>query len=154
MGDTPFDEGFEDEVDVIGHEAEGVDADAVAAGEAIEMVEVGDELGAGAEDGLLAAAALVDVVDLAHLPVALARRGGGELCFFWGKGGHLLISGFSEGKFSLIFQETCGKVKPSPRQWALKESYFPLIDTLQSLCCLVGQAQEQDKYKKCKGRKG
>ena len=102
MGDAPLDEGFEEEVDVVGHEAEGVDADTVAAGEAIEMVEVGDELGAGAEDGLLAAAALVDVVDLAHMEVALAGRGGGVFGFFLGRVGHLHISVFREPKFSLI----------------------------------------------------
>ena len=33
---APFGEGFEQEMDVVGHEAEGVDADAVAASEAIE----------------------------------------------------------------------------------------------------------------------
>jgi len=90
-GDAPFGEGFEQEVDVIGHQAEGMDPDAEAAGEAVELVEVADELGAGVEDALAPAAALVDVVDLADVPVAQAGRGGVEL--FAGELGHLLISG-------------------------------------------------------------
>ena len=75
LRDAPFSQRFEDEVDVVGHEAEGVDPDPVAAGQPVEAAEVGDELGAGLEDFLLAAAALVDVIDLADDPVALAGRG-------------------------------------------------------------------------------
>ena len=81
LGDAPFTQRFEDEVDVVGHEAEGMDADAVAAGQAIEAVEVADELGTGLEDSLAAAAALVDVIDLPDGPVALLRRGGEESGF-------------------------------------------------------------------------
>ena len=76
-----FAQGFEQEMDVVGHEAEGVDADAVAAGEAIEAVEVADELGTRLEDSLAAAAALVDVIELPDGPVALLGRGGDESGF-------------------------------------------------------------------------
>ena len=100
-GDAPFGEGFEQEVDVIGHQAEGVDTDAEAAGEAIELVEVADEMGAGVEDALASASALIDVVDLADVPVTQAGRGGVEL--FAGELGHLLISGIWAEKFSFIF---------------------------------------------------
>ena len=81
LRDAPFAKRFEDEVDVVGQQAEGMHADAVAAGEAIEAVEVGDELGAGLEDSLPAAAALVDVIDLPDGPVALLRRGWEESGF-------------------------------------------------------------------------
>ena len=76
LRNSPFLQGFEDKVHMIGHEAEGMHADTVAAGEAIEMVEVADELGAGPEHGLLAATSLIDVVDLANVEVALAGWGG------------------------------------------------------------------------------
>ena len=73
-GDGASAEGLEHEVDVVGHEAEGVDADLVAAGEEVETIEVKDGVG-GAEKGPVAlGAALVDVVDLAALPVAEAGR--------------------------------------------------------------------------------
>lgn len=75
LRDTPFAQRLEDEVDVVGHQAEGVYTDPVTAGEAIEAVEVGDELGTGLKDFLPAAAALVDVIDLPDDPVALLRRG-------------------------------------------------------------------------------
>lgn len=78
-GDAVGAGGFEEEMDVIGHEAEGVDADGVAFGEEAESLEVGDELDFGEEDLLAVVAALVDVVDLAALPVAAA--GGGFALF-------------------------------------------------------------------------
>ena len=67
-----FSQGFEQEMDVVGHEAKGVDADFVAAGEEVESVEVKDGVG-GAEEGFVAlGSALVDVIDLAAFPVAEA----------------------------------------------------------------------------------
>ena len=71
-GDGAAPEGFEHEMDVVGHEAKGVDADFVAAGEEVEFVEVKDRVG-GAEEGFVAlGSALVDVIDLAAFPVAEA----------------------------------------------------------------------------------
>jgi len=73
-GDRTAAEGFEEQVDVIGHQAEGVDADFVATGEVIEAVEVEDEVSGADERGLALRAALVDVVDLPAFPVAKAGR--------------------------------------------------------------------------------
>ena len=52
LRDAPFAKRLQDEVYVVGHQAEGMHANAVATGEAIEAIEVGDELGAGLEDFL------------------------------------------------------------------------------------------------------
>lgn len=73
--------GSRTKVYVVGHQAEGMHADAVTAGKAIEAVQVGDELGAGLEDFLPAATALVDVVDLPDGPVAFLRRGREKFSF-------------------------------------------------------------------------
>lgn len=78
-GDAVGPGGFEEEVHVIGHEAEGVDADGVAFGEQAESLKVDEELDVGEEDRLTVIAALVDVIDLATLPVAEA---GGGFQFF------------------------------------------------------------------------
>jgi len=75
VGDGAFAEGFEDEVDVVGHQAEAVDADFVAAREPVEAIGVGEELGLVVEDGLAAVAPLVDVIALAALEVALGAGG-------------------------------------------------------------------------------
>lgn len=69
--DASFAERFEDEMDVVGHQAEGVNSDFVAASEAIEPVQIGEELGLGMEDALAAIAALVDVVDAAAFECAM-----------------------------------------------------------------------------------
>jgi len=118
LGDAPFGERFEHEVYVIRHEAEGVDTNAVAAGESIEAVKVADELGAGLEDSLAAAATLVDVIDLAYLPIALSRRGSGEFPagVTWDGFRHLLNSVFCEGKFSFIFQKSENILQPIQRR--------------------------------------
>jgi len=73
-GDRAAAKGLEEQVDVIGHQAEGVDADLVAAGEVVEAVEVEDEVSGADEGGLSLRAALVDVVDLPAFPVAKAGR--------------------------------------------------------------------------------
>ena len=72
---------------MVGHQAEGMDANLVAPGETIEEIEVVEELGAGLEDALFTAAALVDVIDLPNVPVALAGWSGGELFGFGLHGG-------------------------------------------------------------------
>ena len=69
-------EGFEHEVDVVGHEAEGMDADFVAAREEVEPVEVEQEMGGGVEGVLPLGSALVDVVDVAAFPFSEAGRVG------------------------------------------------------------------------------
>jgi len=74
VGDGAFAEGFENEVDVIGHQAEAVDTDFVAAGEPVEAVGVGEKLGLVVEHCLAAVTALIDVVALAALKVALGAR--------------------------------------------------------------------------------
>ena len=75
VGDAAFAEGFEDEVDVVGHQAEGVNTDFVAARETVEPVEIGEELGLGMEDALAAVAALVDVIDAAAFEGAMGAGG-------------------------------------------------------------------------------
>lgn len=75
-GDGPAAEGFEHEMDVVGHEAKGVDADFVAAGEEVEALEVEEEVGGGVEGALALGAALVDVEGLAAFPAAEAGRVG------------------------------------------------------------------------------
>lgn len=75
VGDATFAERFEDEMDVVGHQAEGVNADFVAASESVESVEIGEELGLGMEDALAAIAALVDVVDAAAFEGAMGAGG-------------------------------------------------------------------------------
>ena len=72
---------FEDEVDVVGHEAEGVDADGVAPGKHVKALKVDEELDFGVEDRLTVVAALVDMVDLATLPIA--QSGGGFQLFIF-----------------------------------------------------------------------
>ena len=128
LRDPPFPQRFKDEMDVVGHEAEGVDADAIAAGEAIKPVEVRDELSAGREDSLPAAASLVDMINFAHFPVALARRGTGQTGFFPGEVGHLLISVFSAGKFSYIFKENRKNIRPTLRQMIMPQGHNPLTN--------------------------
>lgn len=73
-GDGAFTQGLKHEMHVVGHDAEGVDADFVAAGEEIEAVEVEDDLGLGVEDALALGSALVDVVDLTAFETAQAGR--------------------------------------------------------------------------------
>ena len=114
LGNPPFLQRFEDKVYMVGHEAKGMHADAVAASEAIEMVEVVDELGARPEDGLLAATTLIDVVDLAHVEITLAGWGG--FVTFGSEFRHLLNSVFWKTKFSHIFKESCGNSPPTLRQ--------------------------------------
>ena len=106
-GDGAAPEGFEHEMDVVGHEAKGVNADFVAAGEEVEPLEVEEEVGGGVEGVLALGAALVDVEGLAAFPAAEAGRVG------LGSAHALLNSGFSAGKFSFIFNlflsMTCAK---------------------------------------------
>ena len=89
---------FKHEVDVVGHEAKGMDADLATSGEGIETVQVVDQLGFAVEDALTLGAALIDVVDLAAFEGAESGRKLGSAF-----GGHLLISVFPAGKFSYIF---------------------------------------------------
>ncbi len=72
---------FKDEVDVVGHEAEGMDADGVASSQHVKALEVDEELDFGVENRLLVIAALVDMVDLATLPISQA--GGGFKLFLF-----------------------------------------------------------------------
>ena len=75
-GDGSFSQGFQQEVNMVGHEAEGMDADFVAPRQDVEPVEVDDGV-SGTEEGPLAlGAALVDVIDLSALPVANTGRVG------------------------------------------------------------------------------
>jgi len=74
-GNAVFAGGFDQEVDVVRHQTKGVEADTVAFGEDVDAVQVGDELVVGVEDVLLVVAALVDMVDLAALPIAEPRVG-------------------------------------------------------------------------------
>lgn len=69
IGDAAFPGRLEDEMDVIGHQAEGMDADAVAARETVEAVEIGEELGLGLEDALALVATLIDVIGTAAFEV-------------------------------------------------------------------------------------
>jgi len=73
-GDGAFAKRFEEEMNMIGHEAEGVDTNLVAPGEGIEAIEIEDEVGGVTEDVLALGAALVDMVDLTALEVAKAGR--------------------------------------------------------------------------------
>ena len=75
VGDATFAERFEDEMDVVGHQAEGVNADFVAASESVESVEIGEELGLGMEDALTTIAALVDVIDAAAFEGTMGAGG-------------------------------------------------------------------------------
>ena len=75
VGDAAFAKRFEDEMDVVGHQAEGVNADFVAASQAVEAVEIGEELGLGIEYSLAAIAALVDVIDAAAFEGAKGAGG-------------------------------------------------------------------------------
>ncbi len=59
----------QDKVHVVGHEAEGMDANAVTAGEAVETIEVGEKLGCVLEDALAFVTTLVDVIGLEALEV-------------------------------------------------------------------------------------
>lgn len=59
----------QDEVHVIGHEAEGMEADVMPAGEAVETVEVGEKLGGVLEDTLAFVTTLVHVIGLEALEV-------------------------------------------------------------------------------------
>lgn len=72
LRNTAFSLGFEEEMDVVGHEAKGVNADFAAAGDAVELEEVEEEVGGLEEDVLALGAALVDVVDVAAFEVAEA----------------------------------------------------------------------------------
>ena len=89
---------FKHEVDMVGHEAKGMDPDLAAAGEGIETVQVVDQLGFAIEDTLTLGSALIDVVDLAAFEGAESGRKLGSAF-----GGHLLIGVFPAGKFSHIF---------------------------------------------------
>ena len=89
---------FKHEVDVVGHEAKGMDADLATSGEGIETVQVVDQLGFAVEDALTLGAALIDVVDLAAFEGAESGRKLGSAFV-----GHLLIGVFPAGKFSHIF---------------------------------------------------
>ena len=128
LRDTPFGPRLEDEMNVVGHEAEGVDADAVPAGQAIELVEERDKLGPSLKDALLAASPLVDVINLAHFPIALTRRGAGQSGFFLGEVSHLPISVFSRGKFSYIFGKNRKNMRPIPRQTASPLPHFAITN--------------------------
>ena len=97
--DGAFAQGFEDEVDVIGHQTEGMDADFVTAGEAIETVEVGEQLGLGVEDALAAVAALVDVIALAAFERAQRARG------WLGAGSSHIDKSFERGIILTYFQK-------------------------------------------------
>ena len=94
-GNAVFAGGFDQEVDVVRHQAKGMEADMVTPGEDVNAIEVGDELVVGVEHVLLVVAALVDVVDLAALPIA--ESGVRILSFFglhankWVSRGKILI---------------------------------------------------------------
>jgi hypothetical protein len=67
-------QGCEHEVDVVGHEAKGVDANLVATGEEVEPVEVEEEVVGLVEFVLALRPTLVDVKDLAALELAFPGR--------------------------------------------------------------------------------
>ena len=73
-GDGAAAEGFEHEVDMVGHEAEGVDADVVTASEQVKAIEVEEEVFGFVERVLALGTSLVDVVGLAAFPFAKAGR--------------------------------------------------------------------------------
>lgn len=96
--DAAFPFGLKHEVDVIVHEAKGMDPDFVTASESIEPVQVEDHMGFAIKDPLALRSTLIDMVDLSALKVTKAgRQFGAEF------GGHLLISAFPTGKFSHLF---------------------------------------------------
>ena len=86
-------------MDVVGHQTEGMDADFVTAGEAIETVEVGQQLGLGVEDALAAVAALVDVIALAAFEGAQRARG------WLGAGSSHIDKSFERGIILTYFQK-------------------------------------------------
>ena len=65
---------LEHEVDVVVHEAKGMDPDFVAAGESIEPVQIENDVGFAIEDPLALRSALIDMVDLPALKVTNAGR--------------------------------------------------------------------------------
>ena len=71
---APRRSGSKHEVDVVRHQAEGMDANAVATGEDVEAVEVAEEVFRAVEGVLALRASLVDVIDLSAFPIANPRR--------------------------------------------------------------------------------
>lgn len=65
---------LEHEVDVVVHEAKGMDPDFVTAGELIEPVQVKNDVGFAIEDPLALRSALIDMVDLTALKLAKTGR--------------------------------------------------------------------------------
>jgi hypothetical protein len=57
---------------MIGHQAEAMHTDRVSSGKDVEPLEISEQLDVGEEDLLLVVAALVEVIDVAALPVATA----------------------------------------------------------------------------------
>jgi hypothetical protein len=79
--------GFEHEMDMVRHEAEGVDPNLITAGEDVEAVEVVDELGLAIEDALPLGGALIDVIDVSALEGS-ETRGQGRPALFLQHGFH------------------------------------------------------------------
>ena len=70
--DAAFPFGLKHEVDVVVHEAKGMDPDFVTAGESIKPVQVKNDVGFAIEDPLALRSTLIDMVDLPALKVTNA----------------------------------------------------------------------------------